>query len=136
MSLKIARLGILLTLCLTLGIAIVSPSAYAQGEDEDPIVKICKGSDRIKFHNRQSGFKLVAKCRGDIEWMISLTPDVILGNSIFLTFTIANGEDMIFDTTFLIDNDSTLAKRELLLKTVNGDKITVTFKPRSSNGDS
>lgn len=127
MNTKTVRLGTLLVLCLALGIALVPP---VQSQD-DATVKICEGAEserQIQFHNKDSGFKLVARCSGQIDWVVTLVGEVIVGDDTFLTLTIANEDNTVFDSTISISNDDELVRRELLLKTKYGDRIQVTFK--------
>ena len=90
--------------------------------------KICEKSDKIRFHDRSSGFRLEAKCQGRIAWTVTLVGEVIVENATFLTLTIVNEAGMVLDSTISISNDDSLASRELKLKTVDGDWIEVTFE--------
>jgi hypothetical protein len=123
MNTKIVRFGTLVVLCLVLGIALVPP---VQAQD-DASVKICKRIGQIQFHNRDSGFKLFARCLGRIEWTVRLVGDVVVSDDTFLTLTIANENNTVFDSTISISNDDELVQRELLLKTKHNDRIWVSF---------
>jgi len=141
MNTKIARFGSLLVFCLTLAIALMPPPVQAaQNQDEvceeapnGNKICVCDGSDKIRFHDKYSGFKLEAHCQGKIQWTVTLVGDVIIDEEfIGLTFTIATGieEQAIADNNIVFSRNDGLAQRELLLKTINGDKIQVTFKLR------
>jgi hypothetical protein len=123
MNTKIVRFGTLVVLCLVLGIALV-PLVQAQ---DDASVKICKRIGQIQFNNRDSGFKLFARCLGRIEWTVRLVGDVVVVDDTFLTLTIANENNTVFDSTISISNDDELVQRELLLKTKHNDRIWVSF---------
>jgi hypothetical protein len=122
MNTKTVHFGSLVVLCLALGIALVLP---VQAQEDK---QICDRIDRIQFHNQDSGFKLVARCLGRIEWVVTLVGDVIVGDDTFLTLTIANEDNTVFDSTISISNDDELVQRELLLKTKHNDRIWITFK--------
>jgi hypothetical protein len=58
---------------------------------------------------------------------VRLVGDVVVRDDTFLTLTIANENNTVFDSTISISNDDELVQRELLLKTKHNDRIWVSF---------
>jgi hypothetical protein len=126
MKIKAKHLRILLALCLTLGLILVSLPVGAQ--DLAGAVEICEGNQKIQFSNENSGYKLVAQCQGKISWTVSVIGDVVVGEFNFLTFTLATADGTTTDASLAVSGESNLAQRELYIRTKDNDKMTITFK--------